>query len=218
MKPGLSRPTLLLAATLAITALGSMLSGCFPLAVTTLGATTMSVIDRRTMGAQIEDQSIQSRGNQRLKEILPGDETAYATVNSFNRRVLLVGQAPDEKTRDQAAALVGTLGNVRLIHNEIRVGGPVISSARDTALTAKVKTALLQLKEFDINAVKVITENAVVYLMGLVSQDEADRAVQAASGVSGISRVVTLFDVLSEQDYKEMVGKPVEQPGGGPRR
>lgn len=217
MQSGKLCRTRLLAIALGITALGTVLDGCVPLVAVGMGAGAMSVVDRRTMGAQIEDQSIQSRGNARLKDVLPGDENAYATINSFNRRVLLVGRAPDEKTKELAAQQVGTLGNVKMIHNEIRVGGPVISAARDTALTARVKGNLLQVKELDLSAVKVITEDSVVYLMGLVTAKESKLASDAVSAVPGVTRVVTLFDVISEEELIDLIGKPPEPPSS-PRR
>ncbi|MFT3800239.1 MAG: BON domain-containing protein [Burkholderiaceae bacterium] len=213
MKPRFSRPTLWFAASLSISALSSLLGGCFPMLATSIGASAIAVADRRTLGAQIEDQSIQARGNQRLKEVLPGDDNAYVTVNSFNRRVLLVGQAPDEQTRERAAQLAGTLGNISMIHNEIRVGGPLVSAAKDTALTARVRAKLIGIKDFDANAVRIVSEDSVVYLMGIVTEREGRIASEAAAEVSGVRSVVTLYDLITEQQLAELYRRPPENTG-----
>ena len=196
----------------------TLVAGCFPLAATTIGAGGFAIADRRTMGAQIEDQSIQVRANSRVKEVLPGNDQAYGTVTSFNRNVLLVGRAPDEAARERAEELVRSVGNVKSLRNDLRIGGPIISAINDTALTARVRTALLQVKGLEINAVRIVSENAVVYLMGLVTQDEADLATTAASKVSGVSSVVSMFEVLTEAQLVELIGKPVESgaPSGPP--
>ena len=157
------------------------------------------------------------RANQRVKDVLPGDDQAYGTVYSYNRHVLLVGRAPDEAARERAGEMVRSVGNVRSLRNDLRVGGPIISAINDTALTARVRTALLQVKGLEINAVRIISENSVVYLMGLVTQQEADLATEAASKVSGVASVVSMFEVLSDEQMVELIGKPVENaPAGGP--
>lgn len=196
---------LLHSAALALAACAT-LPGCFPLAVTGAAVGTMAVIDRRSVGTQVDDQSIQLRGTQRLKEALPGSEQAYAYVTSFNRRVLLTGLAPDEKSRERAGEIAKGLPGITTVHNEINVrrGGPPPSAAVDTTTTARVKTALASEKNFDSSAIKVVTEQNVVYLMGLVTDRERRVAAEVARRVGGVERVVTLFDSITEAELAEL--------------
>ncbi|MGE0808554.1 MAG: BON domain-containing protein, partial [Burkholderiaceae bacterium] len=177
---------------LALASLTGVLSGCVPLLATSGAAATMSVIDRRTVGTQIEDQSLQLRGTRLLKDVLPGGDTAYANVNAYNRRVLVTGLAPDEAAKRRAGQLAATLDNVREVHNELQVGTPseVPSSAGDTGVTASVKAQFLK-SDIDVSTIKVVTEARVVYLMGEVTEREGRAAAQAASRVSGVRKVVT---------------------------
>ncbi len=199
-----ARPFAIVAALTGAAALSAALSACVPLAATGLIVGSAAVIDRRTAGAQIEDQSIQARGNQRVKEALPGNDDAYAYVNSFNRRVLLVGLAPDEAARERAGRLAGTVPNVDRVYNEIQVGKlGGFGSAQDTATTAKVKGSFLREKDLDVSSIKVITEQGIVYLMGLVTEREETLAAQIAAKVSGVRKVVTLFERISEEDLAE---------------
>lgn len=185
------------------------LSACVPLAATGFVAGAAVAIDRRTAGAQIEDQSIQIRGNQRIKEVLPGDDAAYAYVHSFNRRVLLVGLAPDEAAKERAGKLMATVPNVDRVYNEIHVGATGgFGSAQDTATTAKVKAALVREEPLDSSAVRVVTEQGIVYLQGLVTENEEKVAAQAASKVSGVRKVVTLFERMSDEALAERRRQP----------
>jgi osmotically-inducible protein OsmY len=182
------------------------LPGCAPLFASGVTVGGLASADRRTLGTQIEDQTIQLRGTQRLKEALPGSEESYGYVTSFNRRVLLTGRAPTAKARQQAEQLAGTLENVRLINNEIQVSQGALSnsSARDTAVTARIKAALLQASDVESTSIKVVTEAQTVYLLGIVTQDEGKRAAGVASRVSGVEKVVTLFDYITDQDLADL--------------
>jgi osmotically-inducible protein OsmY len=178
------------------------LSGCFPLALSGAAVGTMAVLDRRTIGAQTEDQSIELKALRELNRVFPNGEASVA-VTSFNRRVLLSGQAASEQDRKRAEDVVRNAApNIREIYNEVEIGSATTfaTRTRDTGLTARVKAALVRERDLQSNAVKVVSEDATVYLMGLVTQDEGDRAAHIAARVSGASRVVTMFEYLSPQE------------------
>ena len=195
------------------------LTGCAPLAVGAIGATAFGVADRRSVGTQAEDQRIQLLGTQRVKEVLDGSETAYAYVSAYNRRALLTGLAPDAASRDRAEQIVRAIDNVKSVTNEIAIGTPSsgASSARDTVTSARVRAALAEDKTIDSSGFKVVTEGGIVYLMGLVAPAEGQQISGVVSKVGGVNKVVTLFETLSEEDYKkiqagrERADKPVSQ-------
>lgn len=183
-------------------------SACVPLVATGAAVGTMAVIDRRTIGAQTEDQEIELRAANRIREALK--QPGGVSVTSYNRKVLLTGQVADEQDKRTAESAVAGLQNVRSIHNELQVmGRPSLSTtAADTAITARVKTALIQAQDIHGNAVKVVTESGTVFLMGLVSRREADRAAQVASRVAGVQRVVTVFEFITEEEATRSTAKP----------
>lgn len=198
MKSPVRRLTLV--AGLLASALGA--SGCLPLAATGAAVGTLAVLDRRTIGAQTEDQEIELRAASRIREGIK--DAGGISVTSFNRKVLLTGQAASVDDKRAAEAIVAQLPNVRSIHNELQVlGRPSLSTAAaDTAITARVKAAFVEAQDLHTNVIKVITESGTVYLMGLVSRREADRAAQVASRVAGVQRVVTVFEYITEEEAK----------------
>ena len=201
-----SIPARLLLASACAALVATALSACLPLAATgaLIGASVS--IDRRTVGTQIDDQSIQLRANQRIKEVLPGDDNGYAYVTSHNRRVLLTGLAPDARSKARAEQIAASVDNVRGVYNELNIGSPSLlsSSARDTLVTAKVRSALFQDKSIEATAVRVVTELRTVYLMGLVTREEGAHIAKVASQIPGVDKVVTIFDFISEQDLQAL--------------
>lgn len=200
-----SRRLALLAAALACT-LG--LPGCLPLVATGAAVGTLAALDRRTVGAQAEDQGIELKAVAQLRQQIA--EPGGIGVTSFNRKVLLTGQVASEQDKRKAEAIVAGLENVRSIHNELQVmGRPSLgTSAADTSITARVKAALVDAQDLHANVIKVVTEAGTVYLMGLVSRREADRAAQVASRVSGVQRVVTVFEFITEEEAARTGAKP----------
>lgn len=196
----------MLAATLVIGL--PVLSGCFPLALTGAAVGTMAVMDRRTLGAQTEDQAIELKALRELNNTF-ANGGASVTVTSFNRRVLMAGQAASEQDKQKAEDVVrNSATNIQDLYNEVGVG-PTASFAthtRDTGLTARVKTALVRERQLPANAVKVVSEESTVYLMGLVTQDEGDRAAHIAARVSGATRVVTMFEYLTPEELARLQG------------
>lgn len=212
-------PARLLRAVCAASLLAASLTSCIPLAATGIAIGASAAIDRRTVGTQIEDQAIQVKVNQRVKEVLPGDDVAYAYVTSHNRRVLLTGLAPDARAKARAEQIAAATENVRSVHNELNVGPPslVASSARDTLVTARVRSALFQDKGIEATAVRVITDVRTVYLMGLVTREEGQNIARVASQIPGVEKVVTVFDYISEQELAAIQGERAAAAASAPR-
>src|SRR5690606_29595516 len=177
-------------------------SGCIPLVATGAAVGALAALDRRSIGAQTEDQEIELRAAARMRDALK--QPGGVSVTSFNRKVLLTGQVASDDDKRAAEAAVAALPNVRSIHNELQVlGRPSMSAtAADASITARVKAALVEAQDLHANVIKVVTESGTVFLMGLVSRREADRAAQVASRVAGVQRVVTVFEFITEEEVK----------------
>ncbi|SDY34071.1 Osmotically-inducible protein OsmY, contains BON domain [Nitrosomonas sp. Nm58] len=179
----------------------SILSGCVPLMVAGVGVGTgtgaLMNEDRRSSGIFIEDQSIELKTNRRINEQLGRD--ARINVTSFNRNVLLTGEVPNEFMRSEAEKLTMSVDNVRNVFNEISISEKTALSIRtnDSLITSKVKGRFLSERKFQINYVKVVTENSIVYLLGLVTREEGDSAAQIASTTAGARKVVKVFEYLN---------------------
>jgi osmotically-inducible protein OsmY len=156
--------------------------------------------DRRTTGTQIEDQGIESRTATRIAERFK--EQAHVNVTVFNRAVLLTGEAWDEPTREEIGKIAASVPNVRTVTNEVQVSGlsSATSRANDATLTAKVKGRFLNSKDFSPLHVKVVTESGVVYLLGLVTEAEAEAATELARTTGGVRKVVKVFDYCKSTD------------------
>jgi osmotically-inducible protein OsmY len=171
------------------------LQACIPLVVGAgVGAGVMMADDRRTNATILEDQTIEVKARNRIEEKYP--EQLHVNVTSYNRYVLLTGQAPTEAIKQDLSAIVLEVPSVRNLQNEVSVSGNASFTSRssDTLTTSSVKGRLTQNKDVGANHVKVITENGTVYLMGLVTRAEADSAAQTAATTSGVQRVVKVFE------------------------
>jgi osmotically-inducible protein OsmY len=185
------------------------LAGCFGLAVTGAAVGTMAVLDRRSLGAQTEDQAIELRGLRELNEEINNGGTGSISITAFNRRVLLSGQADTAQTRQKAEEIIRTrVPNIKDIFNEVEVVGAAdfVTRTKDTSLTARVKAGLVRERNTSANAIKVVTERSTVYLLGVVTNDEAERAAIISSRVSGVTRVVTLFEYITEEELAKILG------------
>jgi osmotically-inducible protein OsmY len=182
------------------------LSACFPLVVGGAAMGTLVAVDRRTSGAQLEDEGIELRAGARLREAL-GDR-AHVSVTSYNRQVLLTGEAPTDREKQLAEQVVAKVENVRSIVNELGVMGSssLTSRSSDALVTGKVKASLVDDKDLTAGAFKVVTERGTSYLMGLVTTREAERATNVTRTVSGVQRVVRLFEVISDDDLRRITG------------
>lgn len=152
----------------------------------------------RTMGAKLDDESIENKSIVNLSAANAEFKNAHINVVSYNGFVLVVGQVPTEALRQQATEVLRGIRKVRRIYNELEVRGnsSAMTRSSDTWITTKVKSEMLANNNIEGNRVKVVTENGVVYLLGLVSHTEADRIVDAASGHTGIQKVVRLFEYI----------------------
>ena len=188
---------------LGITAIG--LAGCFPVVATGVVTGALSVSDRRTTGAQAEDQAIEIKAFNRFRERFKSSQISLSVV-SFNRIALVTGYVPDEATKAEAARLVSSIENVRNSLHEVVVGLPpsIRTYGSDTILTTRVKASMLEAKDLQAQVIKVYTESSTVFLMGIVTEREANRAADIASRVSGVRRVVRAFETISEADLSRM--------------
>ena len=195
-------------ALLAALAASAALSACAPLVVggAMLGGTLMAT-DRRTSGTQIEDQAIELKAMNRIRDVI--GERGHVGATSYNRMVLITGEVPAEADKTAVEQAVQRVENVRSTVNEIEVAGnpSLTSRSNDAILTSKVKASFIDAKDIFANSFKVVTERGTVYLMGRVTEREATRAVEIARGVGGVQRVVRVLDILTEQELADLAPK-----------
>lgn len=182
--------------------LAGSLTACVPLLLGGGAVTTALVAsDRRTSGMYLEDERIEQSAAAKLRETLK--EGTRASVTSFNRLALVTGEVRSEAEKAEVGRTVASVENVRNVVNEVEVV-PFISSigqrSRDTLLTSQVKASLIDAKDLQANTIKVVTEMNVVYLMGIVTPREAQRAAEIARGVNNVRKVVRVFENISEQE------------------
>lgn len=185
-----------------------VLSGCFFGAVAGIAAGSVAASDRRTVGIQVEDRSIQLKASSAVSQRV--GNTSHINVTVFNRQVLLTGEAPDEETRSRAEAAAAGVSNVRLLVNDIQVGAnsSISSRSNDSFITTKVKASLVDAQDVFANSFKIVTEAGTVYIMGIVTDREANRAAAIAAGVSGVRKVVKVVDTITENDLSRMTTMP----------
>jgi osmotically-inducible protein OsmY len=185
---------------LALATLAPLLSGCFPAAVVGVGAGALMVADRRITETYLADEAIEVRANNRINEMF-GTAT-HVNVTSFNRGVLLSGECLSQDDRARIEQLVAGVPNVRVIYNQLLVSQASALGGRsnDAFITSKVKGRFLDHGQFSANHVKVVTEWGTVFLLGLVTQKEADAAVEIARTTSGVLKVVRLFEIISQEE------------------
>jgi osmotically-inducible protein OsmY len=187
-----------IAATLPLAVGATLLNGCIPLAITGVVATAQIATDRRTTGAQLDDEVIEDKAIAQISDRLKSD--IHVNVTSYNGIALLTGEVPTEPSKNEVTQIVRSMPKVRIAQNELVVGPTTSLSARtnDTVITSKVKSRFVEAhSKFQINHVKVVTERSVVYLMGIVRRDEGDAATEIARTTSGVERVVKVFEYIS---------------------
>ena len=193
----------------------SVLIACAPLMIAGVAGTALVASDRRTSGAQLEDETIEIRAQARIRDNL--GERVHVNVTSFNRQVLLTGEVTAEKDRQGVLQLVERIENVKSVVNELSVMPLTNLSERsnDLLITAKVKASFVDSKDLFASAFKVVVERGVVYLMGRVTQREATSATQRTRNVGGVNKVVRLFDVISEDELRNLLPPPA--PADAPK-
>lgn len=172
------------------------LQGCFPIVAAGAGAGVLMAEDRRTGGIYLEDQNIELKANSRINEQVK--DTVHIEVTSYNRNVLLTGEAPTENLKQNIETIVRGVPSVQSITNEIMIARTSTLSGRsnDAYITSKVKARFVDASRFRANHVKVVTENGTVFLLGLVKHQEADDATEIARSTSGVLKVVKVFEYL----------------------
>ena len=191
-------------AVLAALTLTGALSGCAPLVVGGAVVTGVVATDRRTAGTQLEDESIELKVVSAVRQNL-GDRV-HLNATSYNRQVLLTGEARTNADKAQAEQLAKSQENVRLVVNDLAVMPPstLTQRSRDVVLTGQVKAAFIDAKDLQVNSFKVVTERGIVYLMGRVTAREAQRATEIARNVRGVVKVVRVFEEISEDELKRL--------------
>ncbi|WP_442909308.1 BON domain-containing protein [Ideonella sp. BN130291] len=198
---------------LGATASTLLLSACAPLLLggAAVGGALVAT-DRRTSGTQVEDQAIELKAGQRVGNLL-GDK-GHVNITSYSRQVLITGEVPTEADRAAVEKVVQGIENVRSTVNELAIAGnaSLTSRSNDAILTSKVKATYVDAKDLQTHAIKVVTERGVVYLMGRVTEREAARAADLAAGISGVQKVVRVFEVVSEAELATGATAPASAP------
>lgn len=205
----LQRPALLLAGLAAAT----LMSACAPLLLGgAVVGTSMVVSDRRTSGTQLEDQANELKANTRVREAV--GERGHVNATSYNRIVLLTGEVAAESDKVAVEQAVAKIEGVRSVVNELAVMGSssLANRSNDAVLTSKVKASFIDAKDVFANAIKVTTERSTVYLMGRVTEREANRASDIARGVPGVQKVVKVFEVITEAELADLQPKQAQKP------
>jgi osmotically-inducible protein OsmY len=205
----LPRHASLVAALVAALGATQLLSACAPLIVG--GAVVSGALmatDRRTSGTQIEDETIEFKASARLREQLL--DKAHLNVNSYNRVALITGEVATEADRATAERLVAGIENVSRVLNEsiVTIPSSISTRATDVALVGKVKAQLIDARDLISNAFYVVAERGTVFLMGRVTEREANRASEIARTVSGVNKVVRAFEIISEEELARITPKP----------
>lgn len=210
MKLKMSRTACVLLATCAV---AGALSACAPIVIGGAAVGTLMAADRRTAGSQVEDEGIEMRASSRIREQL-GDRV-HINVTSYNRQVLLTGEAATAADAQKAEQIALAVENVRSVVNDVGVmpNSSLSQRSNDTFITGKVRASFVDAKDLYAAAFKVVTERDVVYLMGRVTQREATRAAEIARGVNGVRKVVRIFETITDDDVRRgFAQQPSSQP------
>lgn len=202
------RPWNFCASVLCVVVFSGSLTACAPIIFGGAAMGALVATDRRTSGAQLEDEGIELRAAGRIRESL-GDRV-HINVTSYNRQVLVTGEVPNVQDKQLVEQIVSRVENVRSMVNEIALLGNTTLTQRssDVLTTGKVKAAMVDAKDLYSNAFKVVTERGTTYLMGLVTQREATRATDIARGTGGVLKVVRIFEIISEAELQRTLPQP----------
>ena len=194
---------LTLAAAALITLL-PVLQGCVPVIVGGAAAGVMSAHDRRSTGTQADDETTEWKAAQRV----PDQYKTFSHTNftSYNRRVLITGEVPNEEAKAAIEAETRKLDGVREVYNELGIGpaSSLGSRSTDSYIDSKVKARLVDSNQISANHIKVVTERAIVHLMGIVNAREAKVAVDVARTTSGVKKVVNVLEVVGDEDTRRL--------------
>ncbi len=180
--------------------LSGVLAGCVPLVLGgALAGASMVAVDRRSTGTQVEDEGIEIKAASRIGDLAT---LGHVSVVSFNRTALITGEVPGEAEKIAVGKAVAGIDNVRAVVNELSVqpNSSIGSRSQDALLVTKVKATMLEAKDVQASAFKVVSERGYIYLMGRVTEREANRGAQLAASVPGVLKVVRVFDILTEDE------------------
>jgi osmotically-inducible protein OsmY len=185
-------------------------SACFPLMAGGVVMTGFVAVDRRTSGAMLEDQAIEVKTSTRIRDVL--GERVHITVTSYNRKVLLTGEAPDAKDKEQAGEIAKNIDNVSSVWNEVGVTSITTLTERTNDLVAagRIKADLIDAKDLFSNAYKIVVERGAVYVMGRITAREAKRVSSVISGVTGVKKVVLVHETITEDELANLNVKPAQ--------
>lgn len=188
---------------LAITSLSLTLQGCIFVAGAAAGAAAIAVVyDHRTLSNTLEDTKIANKIIDKIRGITNLRDNSHIEVTVFNHIVLLTGETPKPEWREQAEQIARSTPNVTRVYNQITIQGPTSSLTRtsDSWITTKIKSQMLATEDLKSGSIKVVTENGVVYLMGIVTTEQAEIAVDIARQVSGVQRVMKIFQYKNKSE------------------
>ena len=188
------------------------LTACIPLVAGGVASGALLAADRRTSGAQLEDEGIELRALNRIRTNI--GERVHVNLTSYNRQVLLTGEVPSAQDKAAVEQIVAKVENVSGVVNDLEVASASTLGQRssDTLVTGRVKAALIDARDLQFNAFKVVTERGVVYLLGRVTQREADRATAVARATTDVQKVVRVFEIISEAELARLQPAPAKAP------
>ena len=180
------------------------LQGCFPVIATGVGTGVLSTLDRRTLGTQTEDESIEWKALSRINDQLK--DQGHFNFTSYNQKVLISGETTSQETKNEAGRIVAGIANVKDVYNELTIGPSSSLTARsnDSFITSKVKSRSVDSGKFNPLHLKVVTEAGTVFLLGLLTQAEADAAINVARTTSGVKKVVPLIEIITAEQVREL--------------
>lgn len=192
--------------------LSGALTACVPLVVGgAIAGGSLVATDRRTSGAQLEDEGIELRALSRIRSNV-GDRV-HVNLTSYNRQVLLTGEVPSAQDKQLVERIVSQVENVKSVVNELAIMGnsSLRQRSSDVLVTGNVRARLLDARDLHFNAFKVVTERGTTYLMGRVTQREADRATAVVRGTTGVEKVVRIFETISEEELARGLSAPAKR-------
>ena len=198
----------LLGSVLLSVCLGAALSACAPMMVGGAVMGTLMATDRRTSGMQVEDEGIELKGASRIRETL--GERGHVNVTSYNRQVLLTGEVSGEQDKQAVEQILSKVENVRSVVNELGIleNSTLSQRSSDALVTGKVKASMVDAQDLFANSFKVVTERGTTYLMGRVTQREANRATDLVRSIEGVKKVVRVVELISEEELQRLQAKP----------
>ena len=180
------------------------LQGCFPVVAAGVGTGVAATLDRRTLGTQTEDESIEWKAGSRVGDKLK--DRGHFNFTSYNRKVLISGEVVSEEVKSEVERIVASIPNVQGVHNELIVGpsSSLSNRSNDAFITSKVKSRSIDAGKFNPLHIKVVTEAGTVFLLGMVTQAEADAAINVARTTAGVRKVVPLMEIIAPAKAREL--------------